>query len=213
MSDIISKLLQGVTHFSQENCASNSSYIQSVEKGQSPKVMVIGCSDSLVDPSSLMGAEMGELFVHRNIAALIPPYQHNDRDNVHATSAALEHAVLYLEVDHIIVMGHFNCGGIAALLPECPKQNKKPSFISSWVQIASTAKDKILQEHQALPLSEKRHLCEKESILVSLKNLRTFPWIEERVISGKVRLHGWYFDRGTLSIYSEKQKVFAIFKE
>ncbi len=181
-----------------------------VELGQSPKVMVIGCSDSLVDPLSLMGAKVGELFVHRNIAALVPPYQHSDRNNYHATSAALEHGVRNLNVNHIIVLGHGYCGGIATLMDESPKKNTGESFIESWVQIAAVAKDRVMREHSDLSFLEKRHLCEKESVLISVENLRTFPWIEEKVTTEDICLHGWHFDRGKLSIYNEKTKLFEL---
>ena len=105
-------------------------------------------------------------------------------------------------------MGHGYCGGIAALLDDSSKQNGGESFIKSWVQIAAPAKDRITRVHSDLSLLEKRHLCEKESVLISVKNLRTFPWIEERVTRGDIHLHGWYFDRGELSIYDEKKKIF-----
>jgi len=162
MANIIPRLIQGIGRFSARECLPGSSYNRIVKAGQSPKVMVIGCSDSLVDPLSLMGAKVGELFVHRNIAALVPPYQHEDRHNYHATSAALEHGVKNLKVRHLIVLGHGYCGGIAALLDDSLKQSDEESFIKSWVQIAALAKDRITEKYPDLSPSEKRHLCEKE---------------------------------------------------
>ena len=208
MTHTISNLIKGMTQFSKKRCLPGSSYNQMVEQGQFPQVMVIGCCDSLVDPLLLMGAQEGELFVHRNIAALVPPYQHGDRDSYHGTSAALEHGVKNLNVSHIIVLGHACCGGISALLGESSETSE--SFIQSWIQIASPAKEQVMREYPDASRSEKRHLCEKESVVISLKNLLTFPWIEERVRAGKIHLHGWHFDRGMLSRYNERTKTFDL---
>ena len=208
MSHTIENLMEGMRQFSKKRCLPGSSYNQIVEQGQFAKVMVIGCCDSLVDPLLLMGAQEGELFVHRNIAALVPPYQHGDRDNYHGTSAALEHGVKNLHVDHIIVLGHGCCGGISALLNDSSTLND--SFIQSWIQIADSAKEQTLREHPDASPIEKRHLCEKESVVISLKNLQTFPWIGEKVAAGEMHLHGWHFDRGVLSCYDEKQKAFDL---
>lgn len=207
MSNIISRLKSGISYFSAKNCMCNSHYNQVVRKGQSPKVMVIGCSDSLVDPLSLMGAEIGELFVHRNIAALVPPYQPDEGKKYLATSATLEHGVLNLKVSHLIVMGHGYCGGIKALM-ENPLTENTDGFIQSWVRLAQHAKERVLQRYPNVTPEMQRELCEKESILISLQNLRTFPWIKEKESTGDLQLHGWHFNQGVLSIYNAEKNTF-----
>jgi carbonic anhydrase len=205
---IISRLLGGIEQFSKKECFFDSAYNKIVEKGQSPKVMVVSCSDSLVDPTSLMDSKPGELFIHRNIAGLVPKYKENARKDTHATSAALEHGIKNLKVEHLIILGHAYCGGIDVLLKSSPDESSDDSFIKSWMKIASTAKTKTKDKCSHLSYLEQRHFCEKESVILSLENLMTFPWIEKRVKENDLLLHGWYFDRGRLSIYDTNNKHF-----
>jgi carbonic anhydrase len=160
--------------------------------GQSPRAMVIACSDSRADPQLIFGSPPGEMFVVRNVANLVPPYA-PDADH-HGTSAALEFAVHALSVEHIIVMGHTHCGGVDALLkqPEIPGGD----FISNWMSIAQPARERALAATQGRPEDAQR-TCEHETIKVSLANLKTFPWIRERVERGDLALHGWHFDLET----------------
>jgi|ERR1019366_3846774 carbonic anhydrase len=154
--------------------------------GQSPRTMVVACSDSRVDPTMIFNAEPGELFVLRNVANLVPPYAPDSA--FHATSAALEFAVRVLEVSNLIVMGHAMCGGIQVLLHGAP--DRAADFLLPWMRIAEEAKHRVLQRHCADPQSE----CERESIKLSLENLLTFPWIAERVADGRLNLSGTIFD-------------------
>jgi carbonic anhydrase len=148
--------------------------------------MIITCSDSRVDPSMIFGAEPGNMFVLRNVAALVPPYEPDSAS--HGTSAALEFAVRVLEVKNLIVMGHAMCGGIRVLLQGAP--DPAGDFLLPWMRIADRAKRRVLERASADPQTE----CEQESVKVSLENLRTFPWIDDRVASGKLVLTGQIFD-------------------
>ncbi len=203
----ISDFIQAIKHFSKYECSSDSPYIRAVEAGQTAKIMVIGCSDSLVDPLSLMQAQLGELFVHRNIAGLVPPYKEGEQKDYHATSAALEYGVACLKVKDLIVLGHGYCGGITAMLkeefPDLPQ-----SFLKSWMQIVSEARTKVLDTHPNASFVEQRKLCEKESIKISLKNLMGYPWVAERVHKGLLHLHGWHFDRGELTVHHPSSNTF-----
>ncbi|MDF2763405.1 MAG: putative Carbonic anhydrase [Rhodospirillales bacterium] len=163
-----------------------------VARGQSPRAMVIGCSDSRVDPAILFGTEPGEIFVVRNVANLVPPFAQSG--NYHGTSAALEFAVRSLEVEHVIVLGHARCGGIAALLNNFAGLGS--DFIRPWMQIAAPAREKAVDQSRKAGADAQR-CCEHEAIKVSLGNLQSFPWIAERVRAGKLQLHGWYFDLET----------------
>jgi carbonic anhydrase len=163
-----------------------------VAQGQSPRAMVIGCSDSRVDPAILFGTEPGEIFVVRNVANLVPPYAPSA--NYHGTSAALEFAIQSLKVEHVIVLGHARCGGIAALLGDF--SGLGTDFIRPWMQIAASAKERALAAAREEG-GDAHRCCEQEAIKISLANLQSFPWIAERVRAGQLQLHGWYFDLET----------------
>lgn len=164
------------------------------QHGQSPRALVIACSDSRVDPTMIFAAAPGELFIIRNVANLVPPY-HPDPEP-HATSAALEFAVRSLAVADIVVMGHAMCGGIQALLDGAPRTGG--DFIGPWMGIAELARARALLCAPA----ERQAACEREAVKLSLDNLRTFPWIRERTAAGALRLHGAIFDirTGVLSV-------------
>ena len=148
-------------------------------EGQSPKVMVIACSDSRVDPAQIFDARPGEMFVVRNIAALVPPFETSS--GFHGVSAALEFAVTQLEVDEIVVMGHGLCGGCAAALTGQfdDTEHGEGHFIADWVGCwtkRATRSGRAIQSSIAAAFLE----MEREAVKVSLANLRTFPWIAER---------------------------------
>ncbi|MDA9818392.1 hypothetical protein N9C35_05080, partial [Flavobacteriaceae bacterium] len=168
-------------------------------QGQSAKILIIGCSDSLVDPIALTGASPGELFIHRNISGLVPAF--NDKqDNIHSTSAVLDYAVNALDVDDIIVLGHGCCGGVLSLIKNNPNSQLK-GYAESWLRIVKPAVDKIINKSKDLSLKEQRALCEQEATKISLENLKTFPFIREKLKDKKINLHAWHFDRGRLSIF------------
>eukprot|EP01066_Platyproteum_vivax_P004386 Platyproteum_vivax@DN1562_c0_g1_i1.p1 len=203
MPDVVSKLISGIGAFSRKRCLNGSSYNTMVRQGQHPKVMIIGCCDSLVDPLLLTDAKEGELFVHRSIAALVPPYEREDRNSYHGTSSALEYAVTRLTVEHIVILGHGCCGGVSALLNDpslctcaSDRTNSHSSFIKSWMKIACAAREHTLSNSSHLSEVEKQTLCEKECVRISVNNLQTFPWINASLAKGTLKIHGWHFDRG-----------------
>ncbi len=168
--------------------------------GQSPKVMVIACSDSRVDPATIFGARPGEIFVVRNVANLVPPFE--DDGGRHGVSAALEFAVTKLEVEEVLVLGHGACGGVNACLTQA-LANTKPGeggFVAHWIDLLDEAREKVVAEHGTGPEGQKA--LEQEGVKVSLKNLMTFPFVKERVESGKLKLHGAVFaiDDGRLRV-------------
>jgi carbonic anhydrase len=154
--------------------------------GQSPRTMVVACSDSRVDPTMIFNAEPGELFILRNVANLVPPYEPDAA--FHATSAALEFAVRVLQVSELIVMGHAMCGGIRVLLDGAA--GEAGDFLLPWMRIAEPARRRVLQRASADPQSD----CEQESVKLSLENLLTFPWIAQRVAQQSLHLAGTIFD-------------------
>jgi carbonic anhydrase len=194
------KLIEGFKRFREHSFADdNAQFHDLVQFGQMPSTLVVGCCDSRVDPALILDCAPGDLFVIRNVANLVPPAE--NQGHYHGTSAALEFGVRNLAVQHIIVLGHAQCGGIHALLEGGVA--KDDSFISEWMKIADAARDQIEREHAGASSEARHRACEQQAILVSLKNLMTFSWIRERVEQGSLALHGWYFDieRGELLGY------------
>lgn len=181
------KLIDGYRRFRSTQWAERRATFQELARqGQSPRAMVVACCDSRVDPTMIFGTAPGELFVVRNVANLVPPYAPDGR--VHATSAALEFGVCVLEVRELIVMGHAMCGGISALLKGSPVP--ADDFLGSWMSVAETAKRRVLEAG----CPDLQAACEQEAVKLSLDNLRSFPWIRQRMDSGRLRAHGATFD-------------------
>jgi len=182
-------------------------YEKLAEIGQNPEILLIGCCDSRVSPEVIFDAGPGEMFVIRNVANLVPPYSPDAE--YHGTSAAVEFAVRNLRVKHVIVIGHSNCGGAAALLRG---PDGSLDFVSHWMEIAEPARV-AAQREAARGLDEAQVLrcCEREVVKVSLTNLLTFPWLEERVRDGDLRLHGMYFDirNGALEVLEQQTGRFV----
>jgi carbonic anhydrase len=178
-------------------------------EGQSPKVMVIACSDSRVEPSIIFDAKPGEMFVVRNVAALAPPFE--TTPGHHGVSAALEFAVTQLEVEEIVVVGHGLCGGCAASLTgqfDGAVQGEG-KFIADWVSLLDGAREKVLSRHKELDLRAFVEM-ELEAVQVSLANLRSFPWIGKREKDGRLSLHGCHFSiaDGKLHVLDEAEDIF-----
>lgn len=178
-------------------------------EGQSPKVMVLACSDSRVEPAVIFDATPGEMFVVRNVAALAPPYE--TTPGHHGVSAALEFAVTQLEVEEIVVMGHGLCGGCAAALTGQFDDAKsgEGKFIADWVSLLDDARAAVRAVHPDLG-AEAYAEMELQAVKVSLANLRTFPWISARESAGSLSVHGCHFSiaDGRLYMLDEAEDSF-----
>ena len=183
-------LLAGYQRFRAHRWQEEKDVFESLAKtGQSPSALVISCIDSRVNPAMIFDAPPGEMLTVRNVANLVPPYAPDGAH--HSTSAALEFSVRVLEVRNIIVMGHSSCGGVKALLDGAPPHAQE--FIGPWMAIAEAAR---VRSRACSSREEGQTCAEHEVIKVALKNLMTFPWIAESVASGKLALHGVWFDVG-----------------
>ncbi|XP_022737453.1 carbonic anhydrase 2-like [Durio zibethinus] len=162
--------------------------------GQHPKFLVFACSDSRVSPSIILNFKLGEAFVSRNIASMVPPF---DQLRHTETGAVIEYAVKALEVENILIIGHSRCGGIKRLM-ELPDEhcshNHTYDFIDDWVKIGLPAKRKVLEEANDMPLEEQTKRCEKESVNNSMENLLTYPYVRNAVEKGIMTLRGGYYD-------------------
>lgn len=205
------KLIEGYREFHKQYVDEQyAEYRLWAGREQKPKVMIIACSDSRVNPAILTHAGLGEIFTVNNVANLVPPYKEG-KDTHHSTSAALEFAINHLRVENIIILGHSNCGGIKALMHgETYTKYGVYSFIKPWMDIAHEAKERVIDNYPDCSLGEKIAHCEKEALLVSLENLKTFPWVQSALNSKAINIHAWYFnvETGGLEQYSPKENIF-----
>jgi carbonic anhydrase len=190
--------------FKYRHFAPNQDHYETLaEHGQSPDVMVVSCCDSRVDPETIFSAMPGELFVVRNVANLVPPYETTGK--YHGVSAALEFAALNLRVKHIIVMGHSGCGGVRACIEHDAARQTSAEFIRNWMSMLEPARDAIVARQPGQTPAALRRALEREAIKTSLGNLRTFPCIQTLEGRGRIALHGCYFDiaSGNLEVLNQ----------
>ena len=184
-------------------------YLQLMENGQNPRCMVVSCCDSRVHVTSIFGADQGEFFIHRNIANLIPP--HEVDGNRHGTSAAIEYAVTGLKISHLIVLGHSACGGVQGCYDMCsgnaPELEEKSSYVGRWMDILRPSFNDLPEGEDAARVRQ----LEKDSVVVSLENLMTFPHVKAAVDNGRLSLHGLWTDigQGTLEAYNAETNAFS----
>ncbi len=197
-------LIRGYRRFKDGYFKQHEEQLKQLARGQSPRIAMISCCDSRVDPGVVFDAEPGDLFVIRNVANLVPPNEPDGR--YHGTSAALEFAVTGLEVSHVVVLGHAQCGGINSLLTRS-HQYRSDSFIDDWMQIAEPVRLEIEACTELATPRQRQTACEQRAICLSLDNLMTFPWIRQRVTEGSLTLHGWYYDLETGSLQTWDQQA------
>jgi carbonic anhydrase len=177
----VDRLLEGYRRFRAGHWLNQREHYESLSEGQAPRICVISCCDSRVDPMSIFDAQPGDLFVIRNVANLVPPYSTDD--GLHGTSTAIEFAVRALNVDTILVLGHARCGGVAAAIGAGPPGDS--AFLKQWISLLNDAKLRA-GDHDADAL-------EHASIKVSLERLMTFPFVAEAVRAKRLRLAGARF--------------------
>lgn len=195
-------LIEGYRRFRADTYPVQRRRWERLAEGQEPPVMLIGCCDSRVDPATIFDAGPGEMFVLRNVANLVPPYETGG--GRHGASAAIEFGVTGLKVRHIVVMGHGACGGIAAALRG---QELAGSFVHRWMSIIGGCRDEIA----ASDIEDKQRALELEAIKVSIRNLRSFPYVAEREAAGELKLHGVFFAiaEGVLHVLDQESGTFS----
>jgi len=184
-------------------------YSELAAYGQQPETMIISCCDSRVDPETIFSAMPGELFVVRNVANLVPPFE--TTGTYHGVSAALEFAALNLRVKDIVVMGHSSCGGIRACVEKTAARQSEAQFISNWMSLLDDSRARVEQRLPEANINETCSAMEWEAIRTSLKNLRTFPCIQILEGKGRLSLHGTHFDiaSGTLTVLNQATDAFV----
>jgi carbonic anhydrase len=192
MTGFPERLTSGYSAFRTERLPGDRDrYRRLAERGQKPEIMIVACCDSRSAPETIFDAAPGELFVHRNVANLVPPFDADGHQ--HGTSAAIEFAVTGLKVRHIVIMGHGRCGGVDAFLSDRPLG--ETDFIGRWIGLLEPAAKLIADDPVAG--SARQRALEFASIRQGLTNLRTFPWIAKAESAGALSLHGAWFDIST----------------
>ena len=205
----IETLLDGFRKFRQLYFEKDPSlYRDLLSHGQNPRFAVVACSDSRVDPALVLKTEPGDIFAIRNVAALVPPYE--DDGLYHGTSAALEFAVTKLGVEHIIVIGHAHCGGVAAMVRKQEGGKAGGKFIATWTGLLREARERALMDDPELDGDALARASERQSVRLSLDNLATFPFVREAVEAGTLSLHGWYLNifEGDLELWNADAGAF-----
>ena len=189
------RLLNGYrTFMNGRYTAERERYRTLAEAGQEPHTLVVACCDSRAAPETIFDCGPGELFVVRNVANMVPPYEPDGQ--YHATSAAIEFAVQALKIANIVIIGHGRCGGIKAALDPAMEPLSPGDFIGKWMGLVRPAADQI-QSNDLMTQSERQTALERVSIRNSLGNLRTFPYVRALEEQGKLQLHGAWFDIST----------------
>jgi carbonic anhydrase len=206
----LAELLQGYRRFRERGWKPERERWAELREGQQPRVMVIACSDSRVDPAQIFDVRPGEIFVVRNVAALVPPFE--PTPGHHGVSAALEFAVQVLRVREIVVMGHGMCGGCQAALTQELRGTEpgKGGFIADWIEMLDDVREPIARELGTTGREAERAM-EQAAVKVSLANLRTFPCVTEKEKRATLTLRGAFFAiaDGELHLLDERTGKFS----
>ena len=196
------EILEGYCKFRKKYADGDNSIMEYLSKhGQSPQIMLVSCCDSRVDPALILQCDPGDLFVVRNVANIVPPYEKDEA--LHGTSAALEFGIRRIEVSNLILLGHSQCAGIDALLNS--RDLAQNDFITKWVSSI-----KISLPKKSVNDSDEKDKYAKLALTCSYKNCLTFPWIKEKVDEKKLMIHRWFFDikKGQIFTYSDIYDVY-----
>ncbi len=204
------RLFTGITRFREEDFEAHKELFQQLGRQQKPHTLFIGCADSRVVPERLTRTMPGELFMVRNVANLVPPFRLTEE--FVATTASIEYAVQVLEVENIVVCGHSNCGGCAALNRSQEDLAHIPN-VRRWLEISKEVKGRVDRQMGDEENPEKREwMTEQINILVQMRNLLTYPYIQERYNARKLNIYGWYYiiETGEIFNFNDQTQLFEL---
>jgi len=203
------RLFKGYMKFRQEDFASHKELFQSLGRQQDPHTLFIGCSDSRVVPNLITNSDPGELFIVRNVANIVPPYRKTEE--YVATTSAIEYAVLALKVDTIVICGHSNCGGCAALNLNAEELEHLP-HVRKWLEVSKEVRGRVDRLMTSDSPEEREWLTEQVNILVQLRNLLTYPYIKEKYDRGELNIYGWHYiiETGEIFSFNDESQLFEL---
>lgn len=197
-------IIEGAIKFMHSGFSEYKELFKNLSKSQNPHTLFIGCSDSRVVPSLITSTLPGELFVVRNIANIVPKYRL--KDEYLASTSAIVYAIMSLEVENIVICGHSDCNGCAAIYDDKKLQNM-PS-VARWLEQLNEVKNEILNSN--LSVDERGWLTERLCVLQSMENIRTYPQVNEREKNGLLRIYGWHYIIQTGEVYSYENEEFIL---
>ncbi|GAB2499752.1 carbonic anhydrase [Alkalibacterium psychrotolerans] len=205
---MLDELKKGLTHFKKFTYKKYERLYRDLEHTQNPHTLFIACSDSRVSPEILVDSDPGEVFTIRNIANTVPSYENSNQDIT--TVSSIEYAVDVLGVEEIIVCGHSNCGGCAAVLNGWGELTNLP-YTQTYLKPLETVKKKVELFNQHEDKLAKARLMEQINVVEQVEHLKSFPEIREKAAAGELEIEGWYFDikSGTVSVYDEEKEIFC----
>ncbi len=203
------RLFKGYMKFRQEDFASHRELFQQLGRSQAPHTLFIGCSDSRVVPNLITNTHPGELFIIRNIANIVPPYR-KTQEYV-ATTSAVEYAVQALKVDSIVVCGHSNCGGCAAMNQSAAELEQLP-HVRKWLEVSKEVRGRVDRLMTGDSPEEREWLTEQVNILVQMRNLLTYPYIREKYERGAISIYGWHYiiETGEIFSFNDARQLFEL---
>ncbi len=201
------KLYKGIHTFGEAYFKKEEDFFRRLSEGQEPEVLFITCSDSRVDPNLVTQSRPGELFIVRNVGNIVPPYEAiKDKNSV---AAAIEFAVLSLKVKDVIICGHSNCGAMKALLSD-EKEFAQMPHLREWLELAMPVRRIVEQYYPQASIESCEKILEEENILMQLRNIQTYPFVIQALQSGRLHLHGWFYDirTGNIRAYNPAKDIF-----
>jgi carbonic anhydrase len=203
------KLFKGIAKFREEDFEAHRELFESLGRAQEPHTLFVGCADSRVVPDLITRTMPGELFTVRNVANIVPPYR--DTEEHAGTISSIEYAVQALEVENIVVCGHSNCGGCAAMHKSGEELAHLPN-VKRWLEISKEVRERV--ERQLGGGSEKKRewLTEQINVLVQMRNLLTYPYVRERYQQGRLKIYGWYYiiETGEVFNFNDQTESFEL---
>jgi len=190
----VGKLISGFRVFKATTFQKQKDIIQHlILQGQKASTMVISCSDIRISPAEIFATNPGELYMINNIGGIVPKYS---ASGVHGILSAIEYAVTILQVENIIILGHAKCDAIKMMMSDkfTATTNGLSESMKTWLSIASEARDAVKKEMGTKDEETQQTSCEHESIIISLRNLMGYPYVEKRMAENKINIFGWHFD-------------------
>jgi carbonic anhydrase len=184
------KLVRGIHHFQTTAYGEHRELFENLSQGQRPETLLITCSDSRIAPNLLMQTQPGDLFVLRNAGNLIPPFGAANGGE----GATIEYAITALEIKHIVVMGHSQCGAMKGLLH--PESLTDMPLVGDWLKHADATRRVVDECYPDLDGVDLLNAAIKENVLVQLDNLRTYPKVAAQLAKGSLTMHGWIYEIG-----------------
>jgi carbonic anhydrase len=203
------KLFQGIAHFRREDFEAHKELFQELGRQQHPHTLFVTCVDSRVVPHMITQTKPGEFFTVRNIANIVPPYR--ETEEYVSTTAAIEYAVQVLDVENIVVCGHSNCGGCAAMHKSHEELAHIP-HVRRWLEVSQEVPSLVERELPNASPEEQEWLTEQTNIVLQMRNLLSYPYIRERYEQGRLKIFGWYYiiETGEIFNYNKDAEAFEL---